>query len=189
VQAISEEGIATDLMCEKLPIVMAGLGPRFVNEGIWKDVHLVTWDNARIEHLHIAQKTITAGVALLEAQIDVIADHDQPATISIDGALISSSIQTSDNKSHAETHIQLTTGPNHLSLPLEIVHPALWYPVGYGEQSRYDFDAVLAGEATRDMPMSAPGCGLSNFGAKRMRSARVSSFWSTVSLFLRRVRM
>jgi beta-mannosidase len=32
---------------------------------------------------------------------------------------------------------------NHVSFPIRIAKPKLWYPVGYGAQSRYRFSAVI----------------------------------------------
>jgi beta-mannosidase len=143
VQAVSEDGIATDPYVRKAPYSYGwDWGPRFVNEGIWKEVHLVTWDNARIEQIHIAQKNVSAGVAQLETQVDVIADHDQTATLSAAAHLISGAT-TAVN---ASATVHLITGENHLTLPMEIVHPALWYPVGYGAQARYEFHTTLTGE-------------------------------------------
>lgn len=54
-QAVSEDGIATDRYVRKALYSYGwDWGPCFVNEGIWKEVHLVTWDNARIEQIHRA---------------------------------------------------------------------------------------------------------------------------------------
>jgi beta-mannosidase len=146
VQAASEEGIATDPYVRKAPYSYGwDWGPRFANEGIWKDVHLVTWDNARIERLHIAQNNITAGVAQIEAQIDVVADHAQTATFAVTCQPISSNGAVS-----ATATVHLTAGENHLTLPMEIVHPALWYPAGYGAQARYEFHATLTGAGLSD---------------------------------------
>lgn len=146
VQIMSEEGIATDPYVRKAPYSYGwDWGPRFVNEGIWKDVHLVTWDNARIDRVHIAQKDVTADVARLVAQVDITADREETATLSIDGKPLGGVASE-----HTGSTVHLVPGNNHLSLPMEIVHPALWYPLGYGAQARYEFHATLTGTNSTD---------------------------------------
>ncbi|HEY4355570.1 MAG TPA: glycoside hydrolase family 2 protein [Acidobacteriaceae bacterium] len=146
VQAISEEGIATDPYVRKAPYSYGwDWGPRFVNEGIWKDVHLMSWDNARIENLHIAQSNVTTDVARLVAQVDVVATREETATLSVEGKSLSGAAS-----GRATATVHLVPGENHLSLPMEIMHPALWYPLGYGAQARYEFRASLAGPGSND---------------------------------------
>ncbi|HSU18892.1 MAG TPA: glycoside hydrolase family 2 protein [Acidobacteriaceae bacterium] len=148
VQIVSEEGIATDPYVRKAPYSYGwDWGPRFVNEGIWKNVHLVTWDNVRLGRLHIAQKDISSAVARVEAQLDVIADREMTVQLSLTAktapsAHNSAAMQTSTTTT--EDPIHLVRGANHVSIPLEIDHPSLWYPLGYGAQSRYDFAVTLA---------------------------------------------
>ncbi len=154
VQAISEEGIATDPYVRKAPYSYGwDWGPRFVNAGIWKDVHLVTWDAVRVGRLHIAQPSVTATSASLEAELDVFADHDTTATFSVEGKPIASAAPAV----HATRTVHLSAGENHIKLPLEVPHPALWNPVGYGTQSRYDFHATLTGTALNERASTRTG--------------------------------
>jgi beta-mannosidase len=39
--------------------------------------------------------------------------------------------------------LQLNAGINHVSFPVRIARPKLWYPVGYGAQNRYRFSAQV----------------------------------------------
>ena len=39
--------------------------------------------------------------------------------------------------------LQLDAGMNHVSFPIRIAKPKLWYPVGYGAQNRYRFSAAI----------------------------------------------
>ncbi len=146
VQIVSEEGVATDPYVRKAPYSYGwDWGPRFVNEGIWKDVHLVTWDDARADQLHISQNKVTSASAELEAQLDVMADKDGLATVHIESALVASGSQTPTGAPVCEVTrtVQLTAGTNHILLPFEIKKPLLWNPAGYGLQPRYDFRATL----------------------------------------------
>jgi beta-mannosidase len=147
VQAVSEEGIATDPYVRKAPYSYGwDWGPRYVNAGIWKDVHLVTWDNARVGRLHIAQNRINTREAQLEADLEVVADHDERATLSMEAELVPSGGSKAAWTMHSvATPVHLVAGENRVSLPIEIERPELWYPLGYGAQPRYEFRATLAG--------------------------------------------
>lgn len=141
VQDVSEEGVATDPYVRKAPYSYGwDWGPRFVNAGIWKDVHLVTWNDVRVDRLHIAQTQVTKGVAQLQAQLDLTTDHAQTATLTVEGHLLHGV-----PSARATRTMHLATGRNQISLALEVLNPALWYPVGYGAQPRYDFTAKLTG--------------------------------------------
>ncbi len=59
VQAISEDGIATDPYTRKAPYNYGwDWGPRYVTEGIWQPVKLIAWDDLRIDNFHIRQQKI-----------------------------------------------------------------------------------------------------------------------------------
>ncbi len=111
-------------------------GPRFVTSGIWRPVRIEAWDDARFSDVHIRQRDVTAQVAHLVAEVEVVAAGDMRAVVLL-------------NVAHAgwkqqRTHIaQLHAGVNHIDLPIEITGPDLWYPAGYGGQPIYEFRARL----------------------------------------------
>ena len=123
-------------------------GPVFVTSGIWRPVHLEAWDDARIQDLHIRQRDISPALARLEAQIDVQSAAATHATLRLSYAL-------NGHTQELRQTFDLTPGVNHLTLPLEIPRPSLWYPNGYGDQPLYTFIARFnvsnsdADEATR----------------------------------------
>jgi len=111
-------------------------GPRFVTSGIWRPVKLEAWDEARISNLHIAQRDVTAQIAHLTAQIEVTATDAITAKLAID-------YQHKGKKAEFSQNVSLHSGINRFDIPLEIIDPDLWYPAGYGAQSRYQFNAQL----------------------------------------------
>jgi beta-mannosidase len=135
----NEENIATAPYTRKAPYHYGwDWGPRFITAGIWQPVRLETWDALRIENFHIHQQNITADLANVTAEIEIEASRATTATLSL----------AHDEKSGAQTAdgsetLQLNAGINHVSVPLRIVAPKLWYPVGYGAQSRYRFSASI----------------------------------------------
>jgi beta-mannosidase len=135
----NEENIATAPYTRKAPYNYGwDWGPRFMTEGIWQPIRLETWDALRIEDFHIHQQSIAADLANLNAELEIEASRPTTATLTLNHDEMSGA-QTSDG---TQT-LQLNTGMNHLSFPLRITSPKLWYPVGYGPQSRYRFTASV----------------------------------------------
>jgi beta-mannosidase len=111
-------------------------GPRFVTSGIWKPAYLETWDDARIADLFVEQKDVSAAAAHIDVQTEVLASHAGPARLTLAYGL-GSAVQKTEQK------VTLNAGLNHLDLPIEINHPGLWYPAGYGSQPVYHFHAQI----------------------------------------------
>ncbi len=122
-------------------------GPRFVTSGIWRPVKLEAWDDARISDFHIRQRDVTAEVAHVVAEVEVMAAGDMRAVVLLDFAHARWKKQ--------QTHIaQLHAGVNHIDLPIEIVGPDLWYPAGYGGQPIYEFRARLVTGPEASAPLT-----------------------------------
>ncbi len=135
----NEENIATAPYTRKAPYNYGwDWGPRFMTEGIWQPVRLEIWDALRIDNFHIHQQGINANLANVTAELDIDATRPTTATLTLAHDELSGP-QTSDG---TQT-LQLNAGMNHVSFPLRIVSPKLWYPVGYGAQNRYRFSASI----------------------------------------------
>ena len=126
-------------------------GPRFVTSGIWRRVHLDTWDEARITNFHIRQRDITRENARLVAELEVTASAAAVARFDVDLTHAGKSVHLSQNA-------QLEPGENHLEIPFEIANPELWFPAGYGGQPLYRFSARLGvGGHTEDVAQARTG--------------------------------
>jgi len=135
----NEENIATAPYTRKAPYQYGwDWGPRFLTEGIWQPVRLETWDGLRIDNFHIHQHSVTADTANVTAELDIEGGKLTTATLAL-GHQELSGAQTADG---TQT-LQLDPGMNHVSFPIRITSPKLWYPVGYGAQNRYEFSAVI----------------------------------------------
>ncbi len=139
VQAVSEEGIATDPYTRKAPYNYGwDWGPRYVTEGIWLPVNLYAWDDMRIDSFHISQKKISADDAQLSAEFDIVSSVSADVTLSVRH-------DSSNGKETpaAEQKAHLEPGTNHVYIPFHVAKPNLWYPNGYGPQTLYKFFATL----------------------------------------------
>jgi len=135
----NEENIATAPYTRKAPYNYGwDWGPRFMTEGIWQPIRFETWDALRIENFHIHQQRITSDLANVTAEVEIEASKPTSATLTLAHDEMSGP-QTSDGIQG----LQLNAGINHVSVPIRIVAPKLWYPAGYGAQSRYRFSASI----------------------------------------------
>jgi beta-mannosidase len=140
----NEEDIATAPYTRKAPYHYGwDWGPRYMTEGIWQPVRLEIWDALRIDNLHIHQQKITASTALVTADLDIEATQPTTATLALAHDEISGPQPSGPQAADGTQTLQLDAGTNHVSFPVRIVAPKLWFPVGYGPQNRYRFSASI----------------------------------------------
>lgn len=97
-------------------------GPRLVTTGIWKDVKLNFWNQAKIENIKIEQKALTKQRADLNIYAEIYAEKEGKYVFATD----------------KENHdIALRKGLNKISVPFKIEDPHLWQPNGWGKAIIY----------------------------------------------------
>ncbi|MGB6403517.1 MAG: glycoside hydrolase family 2 protein, partial [Candidatus Sulfotelmatobacter sp.] len=135
----NEENIATAPYTRKAPYNYGwDWGPRFMTEGIWQPVRLETWDALRVENFHIHQENIGTDLANVTAELEIEASKPTTATLTLAHDEMSGPATADGTQT-----LQLNAGVNHISVPVRITAPKLWYPVGYGAQNRYRFSAQV----------------------------------------------
>lgn len=107
-------------------------GPRLVTAGIWKEVKLSFWNQAKIENMKIEQKAITGKQADLQISAEIFAGKPGQYHLLINGK----------NK-----EIILKPGSNRISVPYQILNPKLWQPNGWGDPNLYTIKIVLQKES------------------------------------------
>jgi len=126
-------------------------GPRFVTSGVWRPARLEAWDAARISNVHIRQLDVSSTVAHLLAEVEVTATEAGSATISLDYGV-------TGKRSEATRTVQVQPGVNHVTLPIDIINPQLWFPAGYGAQPIYKFQVRLGmGKGVLDEAVAKTG--------------------------------
>ncbi|SHM06205.1 beta-mannosidase [Chryseobacterium polytrichastri] len=103
-------------------------GPRLVTAGIWKDIKLNFWNNAKLENVKIEQKSLTKQKAELRIQTEIIADKEGKYTVSVNSKT---------------SNFQLKKGKNTIQIPFTINNPKLWQPNGWGDPNLYDMKISL----------------------------------------------
>jgi beta-mannosidase len=116
-------------------------GPRFVTIGVWRPAEIEFWDAARIDNIYVRQMDVRAAAANLSVDATVVAGGSTPAT-----AVLEYGRKTAHGRAAMTAlrrSVALHSGENHIVFPLNIAHPALWFPLGYGAQSLYTFHVKL----------------------------------------------
>ncbi|WP_345202533.1 beta-mannosidase [Chryseobacterium ginsengisoli] len=103
-------------------------GPRLVNAGVWKDVKLSFWNNAKLENVKIEQKALTKEKAELNIYNEIFADQEGKYIISINNKI---------------KNIELKKGKNSIKLPFTIEKPKFWQPNGWGDPNLYNIKISL----------------------------------------------
>ncbi|HWK30547.1 MAG TPA: glycoside hydrolase family 2 protein, partial [Terriglobales bacterium] len=146
-QSAAEKGIPTDPYTRKAPYHYGwDWGPRFVTEGIHRPAKLVSWDGVHIRALHIDQQRITKEEAKLAIEVEVDSATRQQAEV-----------QVNYDGGKASIKQELDPGTNVVSIPVRIANPKLWYPLGYGDQSRYKFNVTVKAGKSDDVMAKQTG--------------------------------
>jgi beta-mannosidase len=103
-------------------------GPRLVTAGIWKEVKLEFWNNAKLENVKFEQKSLTGQKVDLNFHFEIFADKEGAYDVSIN-----------DKKNQ----FQLKKGINTVDIPFAIKNPKLWQPNGWGDPNLYDIKVSL----------------------------------------------
>jgi beta-mannosidase len=115
-------------------------GPRYVTAGVWRDVHLESWNERRITDLAVRTDALDAQRAALTVQLQVDNAAAGKARVAVE-------VFDPDGKrvARSERRMALQPGDNALQLPVQIAQPRRWWPVGYGAQDRYRVHATVEG--------------------------------------------
>jgi len=114
-------------------------GPRYVTAGVWRQVHIDSWDDQRITDLAVRTDAMDADRAALSVLLQV--EHSAAA-----GTVpVAVEVLDPDGKPVArlKRQVALQSGSTTLELPVEITRPRRWWPAGYGAQDRYTVKARI----------------------------------------------
>ncbi|KAA2220490.1 beta-mannosidase [Chryseobacterium sediminis] len=103
-------------------------GPRLVTAGIWKDIQLEFWNNAKIITVKDLQNN-SGKASDLRFEVEIYAQNAGDYALDL-------------NSSHKK--IALKKGTNIISVPYETKGMKLWQPNGRGEANLYDFEIKLS---------------------------------------------
>lgn len=119
-------------------------GPRLVTSGIWREVRIEGWNDARIGNVQILQSDVTAASADVKIVVEVMADKD------IRGAAVSV-YDDEGGKRIGKTRTVLKQGLNRVEVEFTMKNPRLWWTNGLGEPHLYTFRTeVSEGRRTLD---------------------------------------
>lgn len=140
-------------------------GPRFVTCGIWREVFLEGWTEAKIEHLHVAQ------------------DHraDGEITVRVKPRL---SGATGTEELRAELFLDnmlVAAGAASGELALTVSDPQRWWPSGQGHQPLYELRVELISAKGHVLDRSRRRLGLRKIELVRDKDREGESFYFRVN--------
>ncbi len=113
-------------------------GPKLPPIGIWKDIRLEGYSEARLAEVHLRQQH-AGGQVTVEAQITIEHWGKMPITGVVQITAPDGEIQ--------ENNASITM-QNVVIVKVSIPHPELWWPNGYGSQPLYRVDILLKSSLT-----------------------------------------
>jgi beta-mannosidase len=135
--AVSDQGEKTSPYTRKAPYQYGwDWAPRLVTSGIWKPVYLEAWDGVRISDFYVQQVSTTAGLAQLQAQLELESTTTSRAQIIIQ--------EKTGEIPKAQETIQLIPRRQLVRLEISVPEPKLWWPNGLGPQFLYQLEARVA---------------------------------------------
>nr|WP_277880008.1 hypothetical protein [Stenotrophomonas maltophilia] len=118
-------------------------GPRYVTAGVWRGVDLQAWDAHRLIDLAVRTDALSAE----QAKLAVLLEMEQGAAAG--SAVVNVDVRDPQGRIVAQVQrtVLLKPGQNAVEVPVELVKPQRWWPVGHGAQDRYTVQARLDGGA------------------------------------------
>jgi beta-mannosidase len=107
-------------------------GPMLTTAGIWRDIQLVAFDDARLGDVHIRQTHARGKVTLdVNATVERVGTGPRRAVMTV----------RYKGRKVAEAEVSVRNGKAKASLAID--KPKLWWPAGMGDQPMYDVDVEL----------------------------------------------
>lgn len=123
-------------------------GPRFAGCGIWKNVKLISYNDARVKELQTRQTYLTDSLAKIAIQLKV------DCKTKGEYEFVLRRFQTPKDLHFKK---QLNEGVNQIEIEHEIKDPQLWYSNGSGKQAMYDFTLTLKNKRILDIKEFSTG--------------------------------
>ncbi|MEV0002080.1 glycoside hydrolase family 2 protein [Micromonospora sp. NPDC050980] len=112
-------------------------GPTVVTAGIWQGIGLHAWSTARLASVR-PLVTVSDGVGRVELHVDVERAGDEPLIVRATVAGVAADVT-------------VPAGERVAVLTLTVPDPALWWPVGYGDQPLHDLHVTVHAADGREL--------------------------------------
>jgi len=111
-------------------------GPSFPTSGIWRNVYLEEWSDAKIEN--VTFNTISINKKTVEVEVSIYVNSSDKKDLALD-------VSISNGDTFYEQKIPLTSSSKN-KICFKIKEPKLWWPNGEGEQNLYLLNVKLVKE-------------------------------------------
>jgi len=145
-------------------------GPRYVGCGVWRPVRIEAWSEFRMRDLHLQTHELSAEHARLSIRLECEGTANARAMRKLvlrDPAGAVAWLR--------EDWVSLEPGANQWSVPVDLIDPQPWYPVGYGDAALYTLQAELRTPAGKHAAMERR-VGVRTVALRRDEDERGQSF-------------
>lgn len=109
-------------------------GPRLLNAGIWKPIHLIGWSSCNISDIYLQPKLISKEVARYNAICSITSIKSDNITIELD---------VNKKLVVQRSNVSLKKGENLINISFAIENPNLWWTNTIGSPYLYNVDIKL----------------------------------------------
>jgi len=122
--------------CSRKPAMGYGwdIAPRLLTIGIWKDVELLAFDEARITGVYIHTKEFSKKDATVSFEVEVKKEVEGTADVELEAAI---------GEQRKSIKIKQKKRKDKYKFEFHIGDPHLWWPNGYGEPNLYRCKVIL----------------------------------------------
>lgn len=116
--------------------------PKLVTCGIWKNVYLETWNNAKINSLEFFQDSLSEQIANVGIRFEILSTGEFKANLNLKSKTDTSIILKKD--------VELKKGINLIDFNFQILNPKLWWTKELGEQNLYNYICEIISDSIYD---------------------------------------
>jgi len=119
-------------------------GPKLNTCGIWKNVYIRSYGALRIDGLYVRDtRPATASGQEWQCNVEFDVKSDKRMCLRANIVCCAPTADSANAENGVRKRIKLKPGDNHISIPVKIEKPQLWWPNGMGEQPLYTFTVTL----------------------------------------------
>jgi len=145
-------------------------GPVLITAGIWRDISLLAYSEARIDDVHMRQEHGKKKVSL---NVDCALDRESNKSLTVRATLKDGGQTIAEHETDSRA--------KNIALRLEVSEPKLWWPNGMGDQPLYDLELQLINADGEVLDTSSKRIGLRTLELDRHKDEWGESFQFVVN--------
>lgn len=125
-----------------------------ISLGIWKDVWLKAEPDVAVTDPYVVTRSIAPGEASLLIDYSLMSQLPEAAKVVVEGEIRRQGDENQDRTLRFRNEVEIAYGRSKLRTEVKLPNPALWWPIGYGDQPLYQItlraSIANSGQGTAD---------------------------------------